>query len=307
MTPAGKAALLAAIAGGKGFLGVHSATDTFHTAGRNDHVPERFLNDGDAADDYIKIGGEFIRHGKQQVSLLTVADKKFPGMSEVPAGYGLYEEWYSLKDFVRPISTCCWWRKPRAWWATNTKASGLPLDLGPHVRQRPRILHQHGPSRRCLDQPCVPIRVRGRAQLGFGPGRTLDVTPNLATAAPGANQLPVLSPPARARGEQLPARACLDGLDCHACAMNEVQLHIENVRQARAKITAALGSPAEDRHHPMARPGRAGLPMGSARDPGLQGPPGFPVRDSRGPCRPADHRQAERRAGDRAERPQAFL
>ena len=31
MTPAGKAAFLDAIAGGKGFVGLHSATDTFHT------------------------------------------------------------------------------------------------------------------------------------------------------------------------------------------------------------------------------------------------------------------------------------
>src|SRR6202000_1108632 len=33
MTPAGKQALFDAIRGGKGFVGVHSATDTFHTGG----------------------------------------------------------------------------------------------------------------------------------------------------------------------------------------------------------------------------------------------------------------------------------
>ncbi len=100
MTAAGKAALLKAVADGKGFLGTHSATDSFHTAGRNGHVPERFVSDGDKADDYIKmIGGEFIRHGKQQVTKLTVADKKFPGLKAFPAE-GVMEEWYSLKNFT---------------------------------------------------------------------------------------------------------------------------------------------------------------------------------------------------------------
>ena len=55
MTPAGKAALLKAVADGKGFLGTHSATDSFHSFGRNAHVPERFLDDGDHADDYVKM------------------------------------------------------------------------------------------------------------------------------------------------------------------------------------------------------------------------------------------------------------
>src|SRR5258708_2336276 len=79
MTPAGKAALLAAVAGGKGFLGVHSATDTFHSAGRTDHVPERFLDDGTAADDFVKmIGGGCHPHGTQQGSNATVADPSVP-------------------------------------------------------------------------------------------------------------------------------------------------------------------------------------------------------------------------------------
>jgi type 1 glutamine amidotransferase len=100
MTPAGKAALLKAIANGKGFIGVHSATDTFHSVGNKEHGPERFQSDGAKADDYVKmIGAEFIQHGSQQKSPQRVADAKFPGMSAVPADFGPLEEWYSLKDF----------------------------------------------------------------------------------------------------------------------------------------------------------------------------------------------------------------
>jgi hypothetical protein len=94
MTPAGKAALLKAVADGKGFIGTHSATDSFHSFGRNEHVPERFLADGENADPYIKmLGGEFIRHGAQQTSRVIVADSKFPGVSAIPAGWAPLEEW----------------------------------------------------------------------------------------------------------------------------------------------------------------------------------------------------------------------
>jgi hypothetical protein len=41
MTAEGKAALLAAVAGGKGFVGVHSCSDTFHSQGLHEHGPGR--------------------------------------------------------------------------------------------------------------------------------------------------------------------------------------------------------------------------------------------------------------------------
>ena len=101
MTPAGKAALLAAVAAGKGFIGVHSATDTFHSPGNEEIAAPRYVADGDRADPFIKmIGGEFIKHGSQQPAHLAVADPKFPGMAAVPADFGPNEEWYSLKNFA---------------------------------------------------------------------------------------------------------------------------------------------------------------------------------------------------------------
>src|SRR5476651_463678 len=71
MTVAGKAALIDAVKGGKGFIGTHSASDTFHSNPAEDektaaHV-SRYKNYGAQADDYIKmLGGEFIVHGSQQ-------------------------------------------------------------------------------------------------------------------------------------------------------------------------------------------------------------------------------------------------
>jgi len=101
MSKEGKAAFLDAIHNGKGFIGTHSATDTFHSPGGKDSGPARWQNDGDNADPYIKmIGGEFIIHGSQQAVHQICVDSKFPGMSAVPDDFGPKEEWYSLKDFA---------------------------------------------------------------------------------------------------------------------------------------------------------------------------------------------------------------
>ena len=46
MTPAGKQALLDYVAGSKGFIGSHSASDTFHTNNEAKKGPERYQNFG---------------------------------------------------------------------------------------------------------------------------------------------------------------------------------------------------------------------------------------------------------------------
>lgn len=101
MSKEAKAMFLDAIKNGKSFVGVHSATDTFHSPGNEKHTPARYKNDGNNADPYIKmIGGEFIIHGQQQPGHLICVDKNFPGMSAVPDDFGPTEEWYSLKNLA---------------------------------------------------------------------------------------------------------------------------------------------------------------------------------------------------------------
>lgn len=90
----GEKALYDAIRGGKGFLGMHCATDTFGHHGRR--------NKG-AEDPYIQmIGGEFVSHGAQQEVEIDVVDPNFPGIAD---GFGrsgksfrLTDEWYALKN-----------------------------------------------------------------------------------------------------------------------------------------------------------------------------------------------------------------
>ena len=100
MTPAGKQALFDYVKSGKGFTGLHSASDTFHTANESKKGPDRFTNHGKDADPYACfLGGEFIIHGAQQLATNKVIDKKFPGFADAGDSFAFNEEWYSLKDF----------------------------------------------------------------------------------------------------------------------------------------------------------------------------------------------------------------
>ena len=88
MSKDGKQAFLDAIHGGKGFVGMHCATDTFHSK-------------GDEIDPYIKmIGGEFITHGAQQVARLNVVDPDFPGVKAFGRSFEINDEWYALKHLA---------------------------------------------------------------------------------------------------------------------------------------------------------------------------------------------------------------
>jgi uncharacterized protein len=93
MTVHGKEALLAEIRGGKGFIGIHSASDTFHSTGGRFETQRQ-------PDPYIAmLGGEFLSHGSQQEARVTVVDANFPGLRGLNKNLMVTEEWYSLKNF----------------------------------------------------------------------------------------------------------------------------------------------------------------------------------------------------------------
>ncbi len=104
MSPAGKQALFDYVKSGKGFIGLHSASDTFHTANESKKGPDRYANHGKDADPYVCfLGGEFILHGAQQVATNKVINPKFPGFETAGDSFAFNEEWYSLKDFREDI------------------------------------------------------------------------------------------------------------------------------------------------------------------------------------------------------------
>jgi len=104
MTASGKQSLLDAIRGGMGFIGVHAASDTFHTQPDSEDRSTRYVAYGEKADPYLRmLGGEFIIHGdspRLQTTDLIVNNPKFPGLEGVTSPIEFNEEWYSLKDFA---------------------------------------------------------------------------------------------------------------------------------------------------------------------------------------------------------------
>jgi type 1 glutamine amidotransferase len=103
MPKGAKETFLDAIKAGKGFIGLHSASDTFHSAAYVHHGGNmlRDVNDKgeDEFDAYIKmLGGEFVIHGKQQEATLRTIDKRFPAAAALDNAR-FVEEWYSLKNF----------------------------------------------------------------------------------------------------------------------------------------------------------------------------------------------------------------
>jgi type 1 glutamine amidotransferase len=104
MSAKGKQNLLGSIRGGMGFVGVHAASDTFHTPPDPSDRSNRYVAHGDNEDPYLRmLGAEFIVHGGEprlQDAPLIVNDPSFPGLEGVTSPVSFNEEWYSLKDFV---------------------------------------------------------------------------------------------------------------------------------------------------------------------------------------------------------------
>lgn len=188
LSGAGVAALFDYVANGGGFVGLHSCSDTFHTrergGGNNPRRLQRYRNYGEAADPFAQmLGGEFIRHGAQQVAAATIVDPKFPGFAGHGAEIKVQEEWYTLKDFA----------------ANN------------HVLLVMQTGGMEGTDYARPPYPLAWARIHGKGRVGFnamghredvwdsayfqsmllgliewaGKRVEADVTPNLAQAAPG--------------------------------------------------------------------------------------------------------------------------
>jgi uncharacterized protein len=189
MSPAGKQALLDAVKNGKGFVGTHSASDTFHTNNESKKGPDRYVDHGPNADPYIQmIGGEFIKHGAQQKSRMRAADSAFPGFARVRDGFDLHEEWYSLKEFAPDMHVLL---------VQETEGmKGLEYARGPYPATWTRM---HGKGRvfytsmghreDVWTNPIFQEILTGGLTWAMG-GEPAKISPNLLQAAPRARELP---------------------------------------------------------------------------------------------------------------------
>jgi type 1 glutamine amidotransferase len=180
MTLAGKKKLLKAIAGGKGFVGFHSASDTFHSKG------PQYENQTKLDPYIVMLGGEFIVHGQQQKATMHVADPNFPGMDGVE-DFKLLEEWYALKNFAKDLHVilvqetkgmvnACYQRPPYpATWA--------------HTYGKGRVFFTSmGHREDVWTNPTFQKIVTGGFNWALG-NVEADVSPNIETVTPHAWQL----------------------------------------------------------------------------------------------------------------------
>lgn len=195
MSPEGKQALLDYVAGGKGFIGTHSASDTFHTNNESKKGPERYRNFGDVADPYVKfIGGEFIKHGAQQSATMRVVDAKFPGLAAHAAGFALQEEWYSLKDF-RPDLHVLLLQETETMKGIEYERPAYPATWA-RKHGKGRVFYTSmGHREDVWTSPIFQDILTGGVSWAVG-NVEADVTPNLDAVAPKWAQNPPFPPPA---------------------------------------------------------------------------------------------------------------
>ncbi len=206
MSQEGKQALFDYVKGGKGFIGTHSASDTFHTDNEAVKGPERYLNHGDKADAYVRfLGAEFIIHGAQQVAKNTVIDPKFPGFENVGTDFSFQEEWYSLKDFSPDIHVLTMMDAP----AMTGSMYGRPAYPNTWARKEGngRVFYTSmGHREDVWTNPTYQSILIGGVKWALGDVQA-DVTPNIKEVAPGAYTNPPYVPqapkkPAAAKKEE---------------------------------------------------------------------------------------------------------
>jgi len=189
MPKEGKAALLDFVASGKGFVGAHCASDTFHSPG---HRNGDFRHQ-EKLDPYIEmLGGEFIRHGAQQKAWMRVADKKFPGATSIE-DFELHEEWYSLKNFSPDIHVILV-QDTQGMRDLDYARPNFPATWA-RKHQKGRVFYTSmGHREDVWTNPVFQKLLLGGLSWAFGDVEA-DVTPNFKTATPDANKLPTPTPP----------------------------------------------------------------------------------------------------------------
>ena len=194
MSAQGKQAFLDAVRGGLGFVGVHAASDTFHTQPDPQDLSNRYIAHGEQSDRYLRVlGGEFIIHGQAkdprlQTANVMIVDPNFPGLEEVHSPVSLMDEWYSMKDFALDMHVICvldtstmngnaYKRAPYpvVWARMEEQGKVFYTAIGdrPENWQHPFHLHL----------------LAGGIRWAIGDAKAT-ITPNLKAAAPGYAEIP---------------------------------------------------------------------------------------------------------------------
>ena len=202
MSAEGKAAFLAAIAGGKGFVGIHPAADTFNTAG------DRYQNTGDATDPYIKmLGGEILNHGEQQTARVVCADSKFPGYEDCKGSFDWLDDWYSIRNLGKDLHvllSLATWSMKNTGGETVYRRPPYPISWARKHGKGRVFFTGLGHREEVWANPQFHKMLVGgiRWATGLAPAA---VKPNITTVTPGFQELPPKNPPAATTATAAPA------------------------------------------------------------------------------------------------------
>jgi type 1 glutamine amidotransferase len=189
MTPAGKQALFDYVRGGKAFIGTHACSDSFHTDNESKKGQDRYVNHGPNADPFVRfLGGEFIKHGAQQIATNTVTDPKFPGFEKLGATFAFLEEWYSLKDFSPDLHVLTVIDAP-AMKGVEYRRPPYPITWARHEGKGRVWYTAMGHREDVWTNPIFQQVLVGGIKWALGEARAA-VPPNLKQAAPGADTNP---------------------------------------------------------------------------------------------------------------------
>jgi type 1 glutamine amidotransferase len=181
--PEGKKALLDAVRGGKGFVGCHCASDTFHSKGERWRTQTR-----DEVDPYIAmVGGEFAGHGSQQAARMRVADPDFPGAGG-RKDFELTEEWYSLKNFAPDLHVVLV-QETQGMKDFDYERPSYPATWARRHGEGRVFYTSMGHREDVWQNPLFQELLLGGLAWALGNARA-DLTPNLDTVTPRANELP---------------------------------------------------------------------------------------------------------------------
>ncbi|HJT76368.1 MAG TPA: ThuA domain-containing protein [Gemmataceae bacterium] len=187
MSPEGKHAFLKAIAEGKGFVGCHCASDTFHSPGQRDQTQPP-----DQRDPYIQmLGGEFIIHGEQQKAKMIAADSHFGSIKDLK-DFEKLEEWYALKNFATDlhvilVQDTSGMKKEKNNWMYNRP--NYPATWARHDNKGRVFYTSMGHREDVWESHTFHAVLLGGLAWAFG-NVDADTTPNIEKVTPKANDLP---------------------------------------------------------------------------------------------------------------------
>jgi uncharacterized protein len=165
--------LLAAIEAGKGFVGIHAATDTFRTEGISPYT--------------AMIGAEFLTHASQQNAKMKLVDPKFPGTAGLGDGFEATEEWYAFHKFAPDLHVILV-QETEGMHDEPYQRPAYPATWA-RMQGKGRVFYTSMGHREDMwTNPKVQQVLLGGIAWALGNVKA-DVTPNIAQVTPKANEL----------------------------------------------------------------------------------------------------------------------